>query len=195
MEKDFNGGKPIEEAWFTDNLSGGHNPECIAMLFPGISKADNDAIAIDKEARFRKLAGTLLLLVCHAWGMCTCWCLGISSTVKYLRCEGKVVVSRHSCFREPPLHLNYRSLLYKYRCVCQINRCTVLPLNFISVHEWHLETDITIRTQSTCVATLRACGLLGTQQACALHVYMNNLHEAHDSVGPPLRGTAHLKSC
>lgn len=58
MEKDFNEGKPIEEAWFTENLSGGHNPECIAMLFPGISKADNDAIAIDKEARFRKLAGT-----------------------------------------------------------------------------------------------------------------------------------------
>lgn len=56
LEKDFNGGKPIEEAWFTDNLSGGHNPECIEMLFPGISKADNDAIAIDKEARFRKLA-------------------------------------------------------------------------------------------------------------------------------------------
>lgn len=56
LEKDFNGGKPIEEAWFTEHLSGGHNPECIQLLFPDISKADNDAIAIDKEARFRKLA-------------------------------------------------------------------------------------------------------------------------------------------
>ena len=62
MEKGFNGGQPITEAWFTDKLSGGHNPEAIAMLFPGIGDADNAAIADDKEARFRVLAGAWHLM-------------------------------------------------------------------------------------------------------------------------------------
>ena len=62
MEKGFNGGQPITEAWFTDKLSGGHNPEAIAMLFPGIGDADNAAIADDKEARFRVLAGAWHLI-------------------------------------------------------------------------------------------------------------------------------------
>lgn len=65
MEKGFNGGQPITEAWFTDKLSGGHNPEAIAMLFPGINDADNAAIADDKEARFRVLAGAWHLIRCH----------------------------------------------------------------------------------------------------------------------------------
>jgi hypothetical protein len=65
MEKGFNGGQPITEAWFTDKLSGGHNPEAIAMLFPGINDADNAAIADDKEARFRVLAGAWRLIRSH----------------------------------------------------------------------------------------------------------------------------------
>jgi len=56
MEKGFNGGRPITEEWFTEHLSGGHNPEAVAFLFPGINDVDNAAIADDKEARFRKLA-------------------------------------------------------------------------------------------------------------------------------------------
>ena len=57
LEKGYNGGEPITEAWFTEHLSGGHNPEAVAFLFPGISDSDNAAVADDKEARFRKLAG------------------------------------------------------------------------------------------------------------------------------------------
>lgn len=64
MEKGFNGGQPITEEWFTDKLSGGHNPEAIAMLFPGINDADNAAIADDKEARFRALAGACDIACC-----------------------------------------------------------------------------------------------------------------------------------
>lgn len=59
LEKGFNGGQSITEEWFTDKLSGGHNPETVAMMFPGISDADNAVIADDKEARFRALAGAL----------------------------------------------------------------------------------------------------------------------------------------
>jgi HAD superfamily hydrolase (TIGR01509 family) len=58
LEKGYNGGVPIEKAWFTDKLSGGHNPEAVAFLFPGISDADNAAVADDKEARFRALAAS-----------------------------------------------------------------------------------------------------------------------------------------
>ncbi len=57
LEKGYNGGQPITKEWFTEHLSGGHNPEAVAFLFPGISDADNAAIADDKEARFRTLAG------------------------------------------------------------------------------------------------------------------------------------------
>ena len=42
-----------------EHLSGGHNPEAVAFLFPGISDGDNAAVADDKEARFRKLAGEM----------------------------------------------------------------------------------------------------------------------------------------
>ena len=42
-----------------EHLSGGHNPEAVAFLFPGISDEDNAAVADDKEARFRKLAGEM----------------------------------------------------------------------------------------------------------------------------------------
>lgn len=59
VEKGYNGGEPITEEWFTEHLSGGHNPEAVAFLFPGISDSDNAAVADDKEARFRKLAGAL----------------------------------------------------------------------------------------------------------------------------------------
>lgn len=70
LEKGYNGGTPIEKAWFTDKLSGGHNPEAVAFLFPGISEADNAVIADDKEARFRKLAGGQdWLSACMACGM------------------------------------------------------------------------------------------------------------------------------
>lgn len=56
LEKGWDGGKPLTKEFFVANLSGGHNPECVAELFPGISDEDNAAIADDKEARFRKLA-------------------------------------------------------------------------------------------------------------------------------------------
>lgn len=56
VEKGYNGGEPITEEWFTEHLSGGHNPEAVAFLFPGISDSDNAAVADDKEARFRRLA-------------------------------------------------------------------------------------------------------------------------------------------
>jgi phosphoglycolate phosphatase-like HAD superfamily hydrolase len=56
----YNGGRPIDEAFFRSRISGRHNPEIFADLFPAMSAAEHEALADDKEARFRALAASAL---------------------------------------------------------------------------------------------------------------------------------------
>lgn len=60
-EVGFNGGQPIDEAFFRARISGRHNPEIAADLFPEWSVERHVAFYTDKEQRFRDLAG-------GAWG-------------------------------------------------------------------------------------------------------------------------------
>jgi phosphoglycolate phosphatase-like HAD superfamily hydrolase len=59
-ELGFDGGRPISEDFFRRRISGRHNPEIFADLFPALSAARHDELAEDKEARFRALASTSL---------------------------------------------------------------------------------------------------------------------------------------
>lgn len=56
QEKGFDGGQPISEAFFRERISGRHNPEIAAELFPHWTKEQQDAFSDDKEQRFRNLA-------------------------------------------------------------------------------------------------------------------------------------------
>ncbi len=55
----YDAGRPIDEAFFRSRISGRHNPEIFADLFPAMSAAEHEALADDKEARFRALASAL----------------------------------------------------------------------------------------------------------------------------------------
>lgn len=55
-EVGFNGGQPIDEAFFRQHISGRHNPEIAADLFPQWDEQRRTAFYMDKEERFRKLA-------------------------------------------------------------------------------------------------------------------------------------------
>lgn len=60
VEAGFDGGHPIDEAFFRASISGRHNPEIAADLFPEWTEERRVAFYTDKEARFRRLAGTKL---------------------------------------------------------------------------------------------------------------------------------------
>jgi len=73
----FDGGKPIDESFFRSRISGRHNPEIAADLFPHWSEQQHVAFYTDKEQRFRDLAGAW-----RGWGRslgvivgCGLWCV------------------------------------------------------------------------------------------------------------------------
>ena len=59
-ERGFNGGKPIDAAFFLERISGRSNPAICADLFPSWSEAEATAFSDAKEARFRELAAERL---------------------------------------------------------------------------------------------------------------------------------------
>ncbi|KIZ05035.1 hypothetical protein MNEG_2922 [Monoraphidium neglectum] len=59
-EVGFDGGRPIDEAFFRARISGRHNPEIAADLFPAWSVEQHMVFYTDKEQRFRDLAGSQL---------------------------------------------------------------------------------------------------------------------------------------
>ena len=59
-ERGFNGGQPIDEAFFLERISGRSNPAICADLFPAWSEAEGAAFSDAKEARFRELAAERL---------------------------------------------------------------------------------------------------------------------------------------
>ena len=50
----FQGGKPIDEAFFNAHISGRHNPDIGRDLFPDWSEQRRDELLAEKEARFRR---------------------------------------------------------------------------------------------------------------------------------------------
>lgn len=69
IEKGFNGGAPIDEAFFRARISGRHNPEIAADLFPDWTVAQHVEFYTDKEQRFRDLAGESEGGVEAPWGV------------------------------------------------------------------------------------------------------------------------------
>jgi hypothetical protein len=63
-ELGYDGGRPISEAFFRQRISGRHNPEIAADLFPAWSQEAHVRFYEDKEARFRALAGAGLRAWC-----------------------------------------------------------------------------------------------------------------------------------
>ena len=57
LELGFNGGVPIDEAFYNRTISGRHNPDITRDLFPDWPEDRRERFANDKEARFRALAG------------------------------------------------------------------------------------------------------------------------------------------
>ena len=57
LELGFNGGVPIDEAFYNRTISGRHNPDITADLFPDWPEDRRERFADNKEARFRALAG------------------------------------------------------------------------------------------------------------------------------------------
>ncbi|GIL60994.1 hypothetical protein Vafri_15417 [Volvox africanus] len=55
-EVGFNGGRPIDEVFFRRHISGRHNPEIAADLFPEWDEDRRTAFYLDKEERYRRLA-------------------------------------------------------------------------------------------------------------------------------------------
>jgi len=60
QELGYDSGRPIDAAFFKARISGRHNPEIFADLFPSLSAARHEELAEDKEARFRALATSSL---------------------------------------------------------------------------------------------------------------------------------------
>ncbi|KAG2494256.1 hypothetical protein HYH03_007611 [Edaphochlamys debaryana] len=56
QEVGYNGGQPIDEAFFRKHISGRHNPEIAADLFPEWPEERRTAFYMDKEERYRRLA-------------------------------------------------------------------------------------------------------------------------------------------
>lgn len=59
-EVGFNGGEPIDEAFFSSRISGRHNPEIAADLFPDWPVERHVEFYTDKEQRFRDMAASKL---------------------------------------------------------------------------------------------------------------------------------------
>ncbi|KAG2438042.1 hypothetical protein HXX76_005655 [Chlamydomonas incerta] len=55
-ELGYNGGEPITEDFFRHHISGRHNPEIAADLFPDWPEERRTQFYMDKEARYRRLA-------------------------------------------------------------------------------------------------------------------------------------------
>ena len=51
MELGYNGGSPIDEAFFRARIAGRHNPEIAAELFPEWPAERRTAFYMDKEVR------------------------------------------------------------------------------------------------------------------------------------------------
>ena len=62
LELGFNGGVPIDEAFYNRTISGRHNPDITADLFPDWPVERRERFSDDKEARFRALAGAFWVL-------------------------------------------------------------------------------------------------------------------------------------
>uniref|UniRef100_A0A061S7L8 Beta-phosphoglucomutase n=1 Tax=Tetraselmis sp. GSL018 TaxID=582737 RepID=A0A061S7L8_9CHLO len=60
QKEGFNNGLPIDETFFRRNISGRHNPDILAELFPEWTAEKANQFAEDKEAAFRCLAGSTL---------------------------------------------------------------------------------------------------------------------------------------
>ncbi|KAK9121573.1 hypothetical protein Syun_019190 [Stephania yunnanensis] len=59
----FNGGVPITEEFYVENIAGKHNDEMCSILFPNWDHERAHKFAEEKEARFRKLAPERLVPV------------------------------------------------------------------------------------------------------------------------------------
>jgi phosphoglycolate phosphatase-like HAD superfamily hydrolase len=57
VEAGFNNGIPIDDIFYNERISGRHNPEIAADLFPEWPEQERTAFYTAKEERFRKLAG------------------------------------------------------------------------------------------------------------------------------------------
>lgn len=51
------GGEPIDEAFYRAHISGRHNPDIAADLFPDWPEEQRTAFYEEKEQRFRDMAG------------------------------------------------------------------------------------------------------------------------------------------
>lgn len=56
VARGFNGGQPIDEAFYRERISGRHNPEIARDLLPHLPEAEQVAFYEWKEARFREMA-------------------------------------------------------------------------------------------------------------------------------------------
>lgn len=59
VEVGFQDGQPIDEEFYRQHISGRHNPEIAADLFPDWPEARRTAFYEEKEQRFRNMAGEL----------------------------------------------------------------------------------------------------------------------------------------
>lgn len=57
IENNFQNGVPIDEAFYRQHISGRHNPEIAADLFPDWTEDKRVAFYTEKEQRFRDVAG------------------------------------------------------------------------------------------------------------------------------------------
>lgn len=57
IENGFQNGAPIDEAFYRQHISGRHNPEIAADLFPDWPEDRRTAFYTEKEQRFRNTAG------------------------------------------------------------------------------------------------------------------------------------------
>eukprot|EP00775_Hariotina_reticulata_P003528 gene3528-3797_t len=60
VEVGFQDGQPIDEEFYRQHISGRHNPEIAADLFPNWPEARRTAFYEEKEQRFRNMAGAKL---------------------------------------------------------------------------------------------------------------------------------------
>eukprot|EP00878_Enallax_costatus_P004882 GHUV01005136.1.p1 GENE.GHUV01005136.1~~GHUV01005136.1.p1 ORF type:complete len:298 (+),score=84.81 GHUV01005136.1:130-1023(+) len=60
IENNFKDGMPIDEAFYRQHISGRHNPEIAADLFPDWPEEKRVAFYTEKEQRFRDMAGSKL---------------------------------------------------------------------------------------------------------------------------------------
>jgi hypothetical protein len=61
VEVGFQNGQPIDEEFYRQRISGRHNPEIAADLFPDWPEEQRTAFYNEKEQRFRDMAGDVHL--------------------------------------------------------------------------------------------------------------------------------------